>query len=469
MPNLPHRIRRLRYLVSTSSQAEAFAIRKCLHDRYSEAVLPVLESVFDEMVSDDRAIHIPKLELHLKVTSEQELMEVLPELIQQQLREQLQSMNGETIATTEPEVVGQEVTTQQNQFDILLHYLHTGSVPWEAAHAATSDIAVDLKEACHQQWTQLLDYLRHQHEPTPFYFRLMQLIPVEEVLTLVNALSEPIPQAWRTAVVQLMTSVLASQPRIFNQHTQLQLTAAILSESCKRRESKVIPDFASIVDSVLSQQERNQLNDFIASLPASAAILFEQKKRTGCQSTDDSLGSPISESQKKAEETIPSLDGDRKSTDTASDKTISESQKKTEETTIPSLDGDRKSTDTASDKTISESQKKTEETIPSLDSDRKSTDTASDKTISESQEKAETIPSLDGEGESTDTASDKVISESQEARESSRSLSDEVAQSNFDTVPGSLLGNLLYTSSVDGQVFDWRDRQPLIDFYGDSV
>ena len=23
--------------------------------------------------------------------------------------------------------------------------------------------------------------------------------------------------------------------------------------------------------------------------------------------------------------------------------------------------------------------------------------------------------------------------------------------------------------SVDGQVFDWRDRQPLIDFYGDSV
>lgn len=137
-------------------------------------------------------------------------------------------------------MVGRETTTQQNQFDILLHYLQTGSVPWEAAYASTLDIAVDLKETCHQQWTQLLDYLRHQHESAPFYFRLIQLIPVEELLTLVNALSEHIPQAWRTAVVQLMTSVLASESRIFNRHTQLQLAAAILSESWQRRESKVI-------------------------------------------------------------------------------------------------------------------------------------------------------------------------------------------------------------------------------------
>ncbi|MDJ0692522.1 MAG: hypothetical protein QNJ41_29055 [Xenococcaceae cyanobacterium MO_188.B32] len=30
-------------------------------------------------------------------------------------------------------------------------------------------------------------------------------------------------------------------------------------------------------------------------------------------------------------------------------------------------------------------------------------------------------------------------------------------------------GGLYQQDSVDGQVFDWRDRQPLIDFYGDSV
>lgn len=370
MPNLTHRIRRLRYLVVTSDQTEALAIRKNLCDRYSEELLPVLERVFDESASGDRVIHIPKLELHLKVTFDQDLMEMLPELIQQQLREQLQSLNWETMLTTQSRVIGQEVTTEQNQFDILVYYLHGGSVPWQTAYASASDIALELKETCKQQWSQLLDYLRHQDEPTTFYFRLLQLLPLEELLNRINDLSELIPQAWRTAVLQLLTSVLASKPGIFNRNTQLRLTAAILSESRKTRKSNVIPDFVSIVESQLSQPEQNQLNDIIASLPASAAKLWGQKQNTTRRSTDTfSVGATFESNQ-------------------ASDLSLDP----TEETTSSQPFGDRGSSTGASENRISETNQTEELRLSQNDA------TAfSDSPTSESQEIAETSPFFERE------------------------------------------------------------------------
>ncbi|MDJ0846209.1 MAG: contractile injection system tape measure protein, partial [Crocosphaera sp.] len=330
MSNPPHRIRRLRYWLSTSSQTEAFALRKYLHDRFSEELLPVLESVFDEIANGDRVIHIPKLELHLKVTAEQELMEVLPELIQQQLKEQLQGINWPTIPTTQPEVVGQEATSQENQFATLVHYLQTGSVMWEIAHVRASEIAVDLRETYHQQRSQLLDYLRHQNESLSFYFRLLQLIPVEELPIIVNTLSERISHRWRTAVVELITSVLASRQSFFNRHTQLQLTAAILSESCNGRESNKIPDFAPILDNILSREQKKTINDFIASLPTSAAILFEQKQEINPKLTNTTPETVIWENQ-ETEEELNAHKEQQQSIDPTSETVIWENQETEEE------------------------------------------------------------------------------------------------------------------------------------------
>lgn len=302
MPNSPHRIRRLRWTVAISTVADAFVIRKRLHDHWQDLLLPAVEKVFDEAANGEGIIHIPKLELHLEVTSEQELMEVLPALIQQQLKEQLQSMLQENFQANRQAVSWKDSTSQQNNFDILLHYLQMGSLPWQAAHASTSEIAVELKEACRQQLSQLLDYLQNNPEPTTFYFRLMQLISEEELLTLVSRLFDSIPQAWRTAVVQVITSVLSSEQRLFNRYTQLHLVAALLSESLRKQEGNVIPNFASVAQSVLSREGKNTVNDFIASLPVSTAMLFQQEKRTGSQFANDSLGSSISEMNEMKEQ-----------------------------------------------------------------------------------------------------------------------------------------------------------------------
>ena len=304
MSNSPHRIRRLRYLVSTSSQTEAFAIRQNLRASWQDTLMPAFERAFDEIASRDRVIHIPKLELHLKVTSEQELMEVLPDLIQQQLKEQLQSIFQQNFPGNGKAIYWQESTTQQNQLEILLHYLSTGSLPWQVAQRSGSEIAVELKETSRQQLPQILDYLRSKHEQITFYFRWIQLIPEEELLTLIRLIFDNISHAWRTELLQFITLLLDSQPRIFSRYTQLQLIAALLSESLRIGESNINPDFTVITESILSSQEQNKLNDFIASLPPSIGRLFPQPKRTSRKSAADLPNSSITEINEVREEIL---------------------------------------------------------------------------------------------------------------------------------------------------------------------
>ncbi len=281
MSNSPHRIRRLRCLVSTSDQTEAFAIRQSLRDRWQDTLLPVFERAFDEVSSSDRIIHIPKIELHLKVPSDREFMDVLPELIQQQLAERWQSIASEIISTTQQELAGREATIEQNQFDILLHYLQTGSLPWQSAHASVYEIGVDLKETCHKARSQLVNHLHNQAEPAPFYFRLLQLLSTAEFMAIVNTLSDRFPPEWKTAISESIGFVLDTEQSHLIRHTQWQLIAAILSESLQRFPSGcLLPpqqlklNFSKILADVLSQSGIEP-NTFLAGIPAVAAVLFQ--------------------------------------------------------------------------------------------------------------------------------------------------------------------------------------------------
>jgi hypothetical protein len=274
MLNSPHRIRRLRWIVSTDSLAEAFAIRKSLHEQWQTLLLSACEKAFDKATKGEGVIHIPKLELHLKVNSEQELMEVLPELIQQQIKDQLQSINWQTIPTTQSEFICQETTTEQYQFATLLYYLQKGSIPWQIAHACASEIAIELKETCRKERSQLINYLSNQPETAPFYFRLLQLLPETEAFTLVKTLSDRFLPVWRTAITELIRFVLHPQNTHLNQPTQWQLVAAILSECSSRSQQRISSDLSRIVAKIIAESG-SEPDAFFRSLPAVAAILFQ--------------------------------------------------------------------------------------------------------------------------------------------------------------------------------------------------
>jgi hypothetical protein len=249
MPNVPHRIRRLRCSIATNSQTAAFAMRKSLHDRWQDTLMPAFESAFDEIASDDRVIHIPKLELHLKVTAEQDLLAVLPELIQQQLTEQLSSIDWDVIPTNSG-MTWQTETAQQNQFATLLHYLQTGSLPWQSMQISPSEIAIKLQETCRDERSQLVSYLSIQVRTVAVYFRLFQLLSDSEILAFVNTLSDGFLPEWRTAIMEFLKFVIDPAQSLLNRQIQCQLVATILSECLNRSIQAIEPDFRRIVDSL---------------------------------------------------------------------------------------------------------------------------------------------------------------------------------------------------------------------------
>lgn len=270
-----HRIRRHKWLVHTGSAGEAFAWRKLLRYQGQDILLPVLEKVFDEAVKGDQVIHIPRLELKVKIDAEKHVSEVLPGQILQQLREQLQHLlQGQAESTGQYK----EATTQKDRFETLLYYLQTGSVPWQSAHASAQEIVIVLTEACRKEWPQLLDYVVNNYESASFFFRLLQLVSEDQFGFLLHALSDRIPQGVRRAVIQCITGLFHSAKTILSRYTRIRIIASILSESLRLQENTIVSGFFSVAVDAIPMEEMDVFYDFISTFPADTAALFQQEK-----------------------------------------------------------------------------------------------------------------------------------------------------------------------------------------------
>jgi hypothetical protein len=238
-----HRIRSLRWKVGAGSAAEAFSLRTLLHDRVMELLLPVLDQGMDEAASGERVIHIPRIELRVRLNSGEELETILPGKILGQLKEELrrhQADNGTTVHSP----AGDHAAADRSRFDILLRYLQTGTLPWHATgitasgQAADSDQAAALSRTCRDQWRQILEHLTAVREGAALYFRLLQLLPEEEYAVLIQALSGVIPQEFRVATLEQLTLLLETERDGLRRshYTRLNLMAALLAESGGRRD-----------------------------------------------------------------------------------------------------------------------------------------------------------------------------------------------------------------------------------------
>jgi hypothetical protein len=262
-------------MVCIGAVEEAFSLRKRLHDEWQEQLLPAIEKAFDEVEMGDRTLHIPKLELHLSVDSLEEFMEQLPDLVNQQIREQLQAIDGLGMAGERSLAMGTTISEHQ-QWDTLLHYLRTGSLPWQASYAPPSEITAKLQETCQQQWSTLLHELRIRTETPPFYFRLLQLIPQERWSQLVRDLGDRLPQ-WRAVIGHLMDALIHAERVFLNRHTQLKLAGMVLAESLKEQNNQSSSHWIAALQRFFSQEEKNALQTILVSSPiAEMAELLQQ-------------------------------------------------------------------------------------------------------------------------------------------------------------------------------------------------
>jgi hypothetical protein len=270
MANSPHRIRRQRWTLQAGSTAAAFVLRQHLRQDWQEALLPAFEKVFDQEAPGEKVLRIPRIELTLRVGSDEKAgpswSAVIHEQLVRQLREVLRTRHG----VEEEPAEWKQSTAQQDRFQNLLHYLSSGSLPWEAATISAVELAVDLEEICRERRSELVALLRAGPAPSlAFCFRLLQLLPADEAIAVVRAILGEPSFPWLALLLEMLGGLLAPEQKHFGRHSQLLLAALFVSEALAALRTTQVPDLVRSARRALPF-ESGALDDFLASLPALA-------------------------------------------------------------------------------------------------------------------------------------------------------------------------------------------------------
>ena len=163
MISLPHRIRRQRWSVCAGSTAAAFSLRQRLRDDWPDVLMSAFEKVFDEEAAGEELVRIPRIELTLKLTPAEQggtsWSRLLHDQLFERLREILQARRG--VREKSPARKGASVRQdRQDQFQILLSYLRSGSVSWEAAGIPTKELTAELQRTCRERWPEIVTLLQ---------------------------------------------------------------------------------------------------------------------------------------------------------------------------------------------------------------------------------------------------------------------------------------------------------------------
>lgn len=261
MDSAPHRIRSLHWQVDASSTTEAFSWRTLLHEKGTELLLPSLQQGLDEAAQGEQVLHIPRIELKIRIAAAEELATALSSQVSDQLGKLLprRAADGEA---TGPALAREFISPAQSSFDILLHYLQTGMLPWHATEA--SDREETLKKICLEERLRLLAHLGTAREQLPFYFRLLQLLAKEEGASLCRDMLTSAQPVSNEATRIFMTLLSGGALGLCSEHTRLGLMAAILATCFDGKGYSGPSSLLKVAAAVVLPQEMHLLDQFIA-------------------------------------------------------------------------------------------------------------------------------------------------------------------------------------------------------------
>ncbi|UCV27911.1 contractile injection system tape measure protein [Ferribacterium limneticum] len=179
-----HRIRRQRWQVRTASPADAFAVRTALRQENELSLLPALESAFAALDNGEREIHLPRLELAIRISSPERLAEELPARLAEAARQAL--AEAVEASPSGPAAIPRSLTPG----DRLRRYLGSGQVDWFDADREQSELQQQLAEEARQwsaspaaAWPCLMADLPAGGEArADAFFRFLQLLDVADRL-----------------------------------------------------------------------------------------------------------------------------------------------------------------------------------------------------------------------------------------------------------------------------------------------
>lgn len=184
MPAVAHRVRTQRWRVAARSAGEAFTLRARLRAAMEDELLPVFGRAFDEAVPGDTLLHIPRLELRLRVASLDALAGALAEALGEALRRQA---HGRPASPPRPAASA----AREQRLSVLLGYLESGALAWHAAHLDAASIASELRAALLANLSRVVPRRSASFaHATRYYFRLLQLLPAQRWLEVAALLED---------------------------------------------------------------------------------------------------------------------------------------------------------------------------------------------------------------------------------------------------------------------------------------
>ncbi|TAI81179.1 contractile injection system tape measure protein [Pectobacterium versatile] len=186
----------------------AFADAETFESRAAQWVvqqlLPVVETVFDDVCPEHQTLIIDTLTLDLGELSPKTFYEQAPEKLKQMLQDQLRSQlriatqsHAEPWAAdakpenkpTAPEPHNMVVLSQQQQrWNVLWKFLNTGILPWSVP-SKHSLKALDLSNVLTEHAAQLINALNNTNQPEKILRRVVEQFPITSIAALFTSLT----------------------------------------------------------------------------------------------------------------------------------------------------------------------------------------------------------------------------------------------------------------------------------------
>ena len=242
-----HRVRRQSWRLRVAAADAAFAVRARFRSEV-EDLLPAFHRAFDAWAPGEAVVHIPRLELRLRIASLDQLAGALHDAIGRELP---------------PYPPAQPRAVVASELELLLGYLESGTLAWHAAQCEPADAAAQL---C----ATLLANLKHVVQRAPvgdaaleravaFYFRLLQLLPEEKWPELaVGVVAEAAPRSVSDgAAAQAAFAALLGARALLGRYRAQRLAAAVLASVRSPASSRQAPGdaLASILGVALDAVE----------------------------------------------------------------------------------------------------------------------------------------------------------------------------------------------------------------------
>lgn len=265
MSLVAHRVRRLRWTLHAASTEQALALRRDIREQLDDRLLPALERALDAVDTDGEVMHVPRLELTVRVDSTEALRRDLAEQVERELVDALRRLERESVDQRPV-----RRTLAEARRDELWRYLETGSAP-TLGHAPRAELLARARE--HRAAT--LEFLARRSAVA--WFRWLALAETHAVAD--AALRYLLPfdvgdadtsatASLQAALESIVTRLLVDAPTLAH-HVRLSMAAELLSAS-GRGDTTAVRELIKQARRVISS-EPLRAGESTASPPSIAA------------------------------------------------------------------------------------------------------------------------------------------------------------------------------------------------------